>query len=191
MGQNNNSAHTYYQISKTQELSPCQVILSEVSGSKLAFRNCLLSVKNMGWNLDYKKFRTLLSDKYDVEIAYYFIGYVEKYKGLYAGLKKDGYEVMNIEPTILPDGNIKGNCDGDLIVEAMANFAKYDKAIIVASDGDYKRLVEYLKSNSKLERVIGCSRCGCAVKLKRIAGNQIDFLDDFGQKVEYKQKRTP
>ena len=94
-------------------------------------------------------------------------------------------------PTILPDGSIKGNCDTDLAVKAMANFGKYDKAIIVASDGDYESLVEYLKSNDKLERVIGCSRGGCAGKLRRAAGVKIDFLDDFRDKVEYKRKRIP
>ena len=153
--------------------------------------NLHLSGKNMGWDIDYRKFRKFLTDKYNVEIAYYFLGYVEKYRNLYNGLRRDGYEVINIEPTILPDGSIKGNCDADLVCKAMADFAKYDKAIIVASDGDYKSLVEHLKSNDKLGRVIGCSRGGCARKLKKAAGTQIDFLNDFREKVEYKRKRTP
>ena len=153
--------------------------------------NLHLSTKNMRWDLDYERFRKFLSDKYNVEVAHYFIGYVEKYKKLYEGLKRDGYEVVNITPTILPDGSIKGNCDADLVCRAMADVGLYDKAIIIASDGDYKSLVEYLKGKGKLERVIGCSRGGCARKIKRAAGTQIDFLNDFREKVEYKRKRTP
>jgi len=68
--------------------------------------NLHLSAINMGWYLDYRRFRQFLADKYGVETAYYFIGYVEKYKNLYNGLKKDGYKVVNIEPTILPDGSV-------------------------------------------------------------------------------------
>lgn len=153
--------------------------------------NLHLSTLNMGWKLDYQRFRIFLADKYHVVIAYYFLGYVEKYQALYRGLKKDGYKVVNITPTILPDGTIKGNCDADLVVKAMVDFAIYDKAVIVASDGDYRSLVLHLKSKDKLERVIGCSRGGCARKLKRAAGTQIDFLNDFRNKVEYKRKGTP
>ena len=142
----------------------------------------------MGWRLDYRRFRKLLEDKYGVTKAYYFLGYVEKYRALYAALQRDGYEVINIEPTILPDGTIKGNCDADLVFKAMLDYYEtgYDKAVIVASDGDYKSLVEYLKATGKLARVIGCSWGGCAKKLKKAAGTQIDFLDNLRHKVEYK-----
>ena len=167
-------------------MSTRQKVFAYIDGTNLH-----LSTKNMGWDLDYRKFLKLLEDKYDVDTAYYFIGYVEKYKKLYKGLREDGYEVIHMNPTILPDGSIKGNCDTDLTVKAMADFGKYDKAVLVASDGDYESLVEYLKNNSKLKRVIGCSRGGCARKLKRVAGVNIDFLNDFRQKTEYKRKRTP
>jgi uncharacterized LabA/DUF88 family protein len=135
----------------------------------------------------------LLGDKYNVSIAYYFLGYVEKYSNLYEGLQRDGYEVVNIEPTILPDGSVKGNCDADLVCKALVDLYEYgyDKAVIVASDGDYKSLVEHLKNKGKLERVIACSRGGCAKKLSKAAGTQIDFLNDFRAKIEYKRKRTP
>lgn len=45
--------------------------------------NLHLSTMNMGWRLDYRRFRKLLEDKYAVTVAYYFLGYVEKYKNLY------------------------------------------------------------------------------------------------------------
>ena len=58
--------------------------------------------------------------------------------------------------------------------------------MIVASDSDYKSLVENLKGKGKLERVIACSRGGYAHKLSKAAGAQIDFLNDFRAKMEYK-----
>ncbi len=148
----------------------------------------------MGWRLDYRRFRKLLEDTYGVTTAFYFLRYVEKYRNLYAGLQRDGYEVVNIEPTVLPDGTIKGNCDADLVFKAMFDFYEtgYDRAVIVASDGDYRSLVEHLKVTGKLERVIACSWGGCARKLKEAAGTQIDFLDNLRAKLEYKRERgTP
>lgn len=67
----------------------------------------------------------------------------------------------------MPDGTIKGNCDADLVFKAMFDFYEtgYDEAVIVASDGDYKSLVEHLKATGKLRRVIGCSWGSCARKL--------------------------
>ena len=155
--------------------------------------NLHLSAENMGWRVDYGRFRKLLEDKYAVGVAYYFLGYVEQYKNLYAGLQRDGYEVVNIEPTLKPDGSIKGNCDADLVFKAMFDFYEtgYDKAVVVASDGDYKSLDDHLKTRGKLGRVVSGSRDGCAMKLKKAAGTQIDFLDDFRPKVEYKRRGTP
>lgn len=39
-------------------------------------QNLNLGVKDAGWNLDFKKFRIYLEDKYNVARAYLFIGHV-------------------------------------------------------------------------------------------------------------------
>jgi hypothetical protein len=46
------------------------------------------------WKLDYKKFRVWLSDKYDVERAYIFIGLIPKYKDLYTYLQECGFTLV-------------------------------------------------------------------------------------------------
>ena len=45
-------------------------------------------------NLDLKEFRVYLSEKYAVNIAYYFVGNVRKYENLYAQLKGQGYKLI-------------------------------------------------------------------------------------------------
>jgi len=40
-------------------------------------------IKTLGWELDYKRFRIWLSEKYSIKIAYLFIGLVPKHKDLY------------------------------------------------------------------------------------------------------------
>lgn len=53
--------------------------------------NLYLAIKELGWSLDYERFRKYLKDKYNVSKAYVFIGYVEKHKDLYKNLQEKGY----------------------------------------------------------------------------------------------------
>jgi hypothetical protein len=36
-----------------------------------------MGLREAGWQLDYKKFRKYLSEKYSVKVAYMFIGFVQ------------------------------------------------------------------------------------------------------------------
>ena len=50
---------------------------------------------------------------------------------------------------------MKGNVDAELVLHAAAiEYANYDKAIIISSDGDFACLMRYLKANAKLGRII-------------------------------------
>ena len=40
-------------------------------------QNLNLSIKSLGWNLDFAKFRIYLREKYKVEKAFLFIGYID------------------------------------------------------------------------------------------------------------------
>jgi uncharacterized LabA/DUF88 family protein len=153
--------------------------------------NLYLSTINMGWKLGQQRFRQFLKDKYHVQHAYYFIGDVPEYQLLHDNLRRNGFELVTFKPTITPSGEIKGNCDAYLITRAMIDFPNYDKAVIVASDGDYESLVEYLHKQDKLKRVTACSKGGCARKLSRAAGTLIDFMDGLKEKLEYKPRRNP
>lgn len=47
-------------------------------------QNLNLGVKSRGWNLDFARFRQFLKDKYGVNKAYLFIGFVPENQMLYA-----------------------------------------------------------------------------------------------------------
>ncbi len=66
----------------------------------------------------------------------------------------------------------------------MIQFPSYDKAVIVTSDGDFACLVEYLRVQGKLERVLSPSRGKCSSLLKEAAGAAIDFLEVARKKLE-------
>jgi len=151
-------------------------------------QNLNLGVQSLGWKLDHRRFRVYLEEKYNVSIAYLFIGYVQDNQDLYSFLQGAGY-VLIFKPT-LPDkdGDVKGNVDADLVLQAMIDYNKYDKAVIVSSDGDFYSLVKYLYKNNKLERVISPYVKTCSVLLKKTAKEKIVFTENLQKKLEYKEK---
>jgi uncharacterized LabA/DUF88 family protein len=155
-------------------------------------QNLNLGVKSLGWDLDFKKFRVYLKEKYSVSVAYLFIGYIPTNQDLYSSLQKDDYVLM-FKP-VLPnkDGQNKGNVDANLVLQAMIDYNNdsYDKALIISSDGDFYCLAKYLYEQNKLEAVISPYRKTCSTLLKQSAKEKIVFMDNLRQKLEYKRKNT-
>lgn len=83
------------------------------------------------------------------------------------------------------DGKPKGNVDADLVLQVMIDFDKYDKAVIVSSDGDFYSLVEHLYNNKKLEIILSPNKEKCSILLQKKAKERIDFIDNLKRKLEY------
>ena len=139
--------------------------------------NLNLGVKESGWRLDFKKFRIYLKEKYGVTKAYLFIGYLPENQELYRSLQEFGYVLIFKLVMKNKDGEPKGNIDAELVLQAMVDWDRYDKAVIVSSDGDFYCLVNYLYEKSKLKRVISPNYKKCSALLKKAAREKIDFLD--------------
>lgn len=116
-------------------------------------QNLNLGVLDQGWKIDFARFRIYLKDKYQVEKAFLFIGYVSGNEKLYTFLQKSDYIVI-FKPTLeIKKGKtikIKGNVDAELVLHTMIEYPNYNKAIIVSGDGDFRCLVEYLEEKNKL-----------------------------------------
>jgi len=151
-------------------------------------QNLNLGVRSMGWKLDYHRFRVYLEEKYSVKVAYLFIGYIHANQDLYSFLQEKGY-ILIFKPTLTDrNGKIKGNVDADLVLQAMIDYKKYNKALIVSSDGDFYSLVKYLYKNNKLEKVISPYQRTCSILLKKTAKEKIVYMDNLKKKLEYKEK---
>lgn len=151
-------------------------------------QNLNLSIQSLGWKLNFARFRIYLKEKYKVEIAYLFIGYLPENQDLYNSLQKYGY-VLIFKPTLkYKDGKIKGNCDAELVLQAMIDYALYDKAIIVSGDGDFHCLIHYLSQQDKLEKVLIPNKFSYSALLKKFTGKKIAFINDLKDKLEYKKK---
>lgn len=154
-------------------------------------QNLNLGIKGLGWNLDFKKFRIYLREKYSVQKAYFFIGFVPGNSDLYATLQSYGY-ILIFKPTFRNvDGKIKGNCDAELVLQAMIDFNNYQKAVIVSGDGDFHCLVKYLREKDKLKTVLTPDRNKYSGLLKKAAGTNLAFMNDLRNKLEYLKEKTP
>ena len=151
-------------------------------------QNLYLGIGELGWKIDYKRFRVYLKEKYGVEKAYMFMGFLPSNRELYNFLQTVGF-VLIFKP-ILQDNQhpIKGNCDAELVLQAMIDFKEYDKALIITGDGDFYCLVKHLDGREKLLKVLAPSPESCSSLLKKIAGKKISFVSDLKQKLEYKRK---
>ena len=155
-------------------------------------QNLNLSIRDLGWRLDFKKFRVYLKDKYSIQKAFLCIGYLPGNERLYTFLQEAGY-ICIFKPTLeLSDGRLKGNVDAELVLHTMIELNNFDKAIIVSGDGDFYCLIEYLLKIDKLEKMIIPNQKQYSSLLKRLSTaerNIFDFMNSLQDKLRYEEKR--
>lgn len=160
---------------------------AEINYAFIDSQNLNLAIRDQGWLLDFERFRKYLKDKYNVEKAFLFIGYVATNQNLYISLQKYGY-ILIFKPTLnLPNGNVKGNVDAELVLHTMIEYPNYDKALIVSGDGDFYCLVEYLKSQNKLLKLMIPNRTAYSSLFRKFI-DDIVFMNGLREKVEYKKQ---
>lgn len=77
-------------------------------------QNLNLGVRSLGWKLDFARFRKYLEDKYNVEKAFLFIGFIEDNQLLYTNLQKAGY-VCIFKPTLRTSKHKKIKIKGNVV----------------------------------------------------------------------------
>ena len=150
-------------------------------------QNVQMGVKELGWKVDWKRLRIYLKEKFSVNVAYIFLGYIKEYQPLYISLQRAGYilvfkEILRSKTII----KIKGNIDAELVLQTMID---YDQTVIITSDGDFSCLVRYLAEKNKLGHLLSTHLKSCSVLLKKSARGKIDYLDEIRNKIEYKKIR--
>ncbi|PIV90274.1 hypothetical protein COW46_05360 [Candidatus Gracilibacteria bacterium CG17_big_fil_post_rev_8_21_14_2_50_48_13] len=148
-------------------------------------QNVHLSVKRLGWTVDWARFHKHLCDTYHVHTAFLFIGYVEGNNQLYITLQRAGF-ICIFKPVLQYKGGVvKGNVDAELVMHTILKLPEYDEAIIVSGDGDFYCLIQYLDSVGKLCRVLVPNRFSYSALLKRFAKKKIDFMNDLQKKIQH------
>lgn len=148
-------------------------------------QNLNRGIKNLGWELDFRKFRVYLQEKYGVTKAFLFIGYIPSNQNLYRALQEYDYVLVFKQAVSDRQGKPKGNVDADLVLHAMLQYQNYEKAVIVSSDGDFAGLVDHLYQVGKLEAVVSSHIRTCSILLKRAGRERMFFMDTLRGKLEY------
>ena len=141
--------------------------------------------------LDFSSFRKyLLVGKYDVSKAFLFIGFVEGNNELYKFLQEAGF-ICIFKPTLkYKDGHTKGNCDAELVLQAMIEYPNYDKTVLVTGGGDFYCLAKYLIGKDKLEVLLVPNRDKFSALLRfKICCPFLRFMNNLRNKLEYKKER--
>ena len=160
------------------------------NGNKLNYafidaQNLYLGAKDAGIDLDYRKLRIYLKEKYKVEKAYLFIGYLPENQDLYASLQENGF-LLKFKP-VLPARNgvkQKGDVDADLAFSIMRYYKEYDQAVLITSDGDFDTVTKYLRQKEKLAAVISPNRDKCSALLQKAAQDKMQYLKDIKGKIK-------
>ena len=83
--------------------------------------NLYRAAKELGFEIDYKKFRGWLRQKYNPANIYLFIGLVPDRVKFYEYLQECGF-ILIFKQTISVDGRVKGNCDAELVLKTVSDF---------------------------------------------------------------------
>jgi uncharacterized LabA/DUF88 family protein len=145
--------------------------------------------QDLGWEIDWVRFRAYLQHKYRITKAYLFIGFIPEHNNIYDDLQQAGF-ILKFKP-VLPNGKdgVKGNVDADLVLQAMIDLQHYDKAVIVTSDGDFYSLARYLYDNNKLLAVLSPHRKTCSALLRKSAKDKMMYMDTLDERIA-KRKST-
>ena len=145
--------------------------------------------RDLGWVIDWERFRKYLHDKYRVTKAYLFIGFLPEHNEIYDELQQAGF-ILKFKPVLPNDKDgVKGNVDADLVLQAMIDYEKYDKAVIVSSDGDFYSLARHLYNNDKLLSAMSPTRKKCSTLLRKSAKDKMVYMDTLQDKIG-KRKST-
>jgi len=148
--------------------------------------NLYRSAKERGFDINYKKFRGWLRQKYNPENVYLFVGLVPSRTSFYKYLQESGF-ILIFKQTITVAGIVKGNCDAELVLKTVSDFytKSYTSCILITGDGDFGCLVEFLQENEVIKRVIAPDEDKCSILLKN-KNIDITFLNEHYHKFSTK-----
>lgn len=144
--------------------------------------NLYRAAKELGFELDYKKFRGWLRQKYNSNIVYLFIGFMPTRTNFYEYLKNCNYTLI-FKQTISVKEKIKGNCDAEIVLKIVSDFytKSCDSYILITGDGDFGCLIKFLQENKSMNCILVPDEKKCSFLLRN-KNVEIVFLNEHYHK---------
>jgi uncharacterized LabA/DUF88 family protein len=151
--------------------------------------NLYRGAKRLNFEIDYKKFRGWLRQKYNVKNVFLFIGLINTNLNFYSYLQECGF-ILIFKPVSKVHGQINGNCDAELVLRVVSDFYRkeYEKCILITGDGDFGCLVEFLNDNKSFKLLISPNSTECSYLLRN-KNIEISFLNEHYHK--FKKEKAP
>jgi len=151
-------------------------------------QNFYRGIRDSNLEIDFLKFRKYLLDKYNVNKAYYFLGFFDKNNTiLYEKIEKSGFILEFRFHNILMNSQNKGNVDSDIIFQIMKLLYKkypFNKVVLVSGDGDYIKLVYFLIEENKFKKILFPNKKYASSLYKKIDVKYYDYVINFLQKIK-------
>ncbi len=134
------------------------------------------------WQIDLARFRVYLREKYDVNEAYYFLGYVqEENQELYDEIQRAGFILKFREHNPAMIGKKKANVDSDIIFHIMKKMYKkedFENIVLVSGDGDYKLMVDFMIEEKRFAKILFPDLERASSLYKKLSNKYFASLDD-------------
>lgn len=118
-------------------------------------------------------------------IAYVITSEGGEEKNFFDALTKLGIETKTKDLQIFAGGAKKGDWDVGLAVDAMKMAPKLDAVVLIAGDGDFVPLVEYLQSTSGVQVEVVSFGKSASMKLKEQADDFLDLSNSYRKYLIY------
>jgi len=149
------------------------------------------------WKVNLKRFRVYLQEKYQVNKAYYYLGFVQSGKEvekLYEDIQSAGFILVFRQHNSAMLGKKKGNVDSDIIFSIMKRIYKkedFNKIVLVSGDRDYKMIVDFLLEESRFEKILFPNKKFASSLYKEIGSEYFDYLESpaIKNKIEHKKEK--
>lgn len=173
------------------------------------------ALKDAGWKIDYLKFVNYFKSQFNVVKVFYYEGYPTKRMYLinhpkdssgesekqkqrkmnyFRFLKQHGITVRTKPVACMYDKaedkyTFKCNFDVELTIDAIDSINEYDQILLCTGDGDFAKLISYLKGKFKRVYLVSM-RDRCSSFLKQAKPHQIIWLEKLKPNVCW-QKEKP
>lgn len=140
--------------------------------------NIIYCQKDLGWKVDFKKVKKHFEELGNLQSIYFYSAFLEESAGqssFFEMLSRKGFvlRLKKLKKIKNEDGTytLKGNCDTDVVVDAVASMEAYDTAVLLSGDGDFVSLANLLRGKGK--------RCVAVSTRWHIAKDLIDASDAY------------
>lgn len=137
-------------------------------------------------------FASICAKKFDIEQAYYFLGcFDDELQPMYENLQEAGFILVFRKHQSAALSHKKGNVDTDIVFYIMHKLYKREniKIYLISGDGDYYRMVRFLRDEGKLGKVLLPAHNHASSLYRQIEARYRMYLDesDVKKKIAYKK----